>query len=68
MNTTTIYNQLQNTINFNEDFFSLDTINIELLQKARKQANYIYSGNLGRSVLRNFYYSLQRYHRKQTTK
>ena len=47
-------------IDFTKDYFTLDSFQLSELCEMMKKDNYHYSGNLGRSISRNYYYKLQR--------
>lgn len=57
---------IEGEVNINKDFFQLSTRELSILEQYRKLEHYNYKSALGRSVLRSYYYSLQReFHRAQ---
>lgn len=51
---------IEGEVNLNKDFFTLSTRELAVLEQYRKLEHYNYKSALGRSVLRSYYYSLQR--------
>lgn len=51
---------IEGEVDLNKDFFVLSTRELSVLEQYRKLEHYNYNSPLGRSVLRSYYYSLQR--------